>query len=42
MLEMRKGWEHGLDLEMSAGEEVTDRVPNSMLAADCGGTEALK
>ena len=42
MLEMRKGCEQGLDLEMSAGAELTVRAAHSMLAADCGGTPALQ
>ena len=42
MLEIRKGWEQGLDLEMSAGAELTVRAPHSMLAADGGGTPALQ
>ena len=42
MLEIRKGWEHGFDLEMSAGAELTVRAPHSMVAADCGGTAALQ
>jgi len=41
MLEIRKGWEQGLDLEMSAGAELTVRAPHSMLAADGGGTPAV-
>ena len=44
MLEMRKGWEQGFDLEMSAGAELTVRAPQSMVAATCGcgGSPALQ
>jgi len=41
MLEMRKGWEQGFDLEMSAGEG-TDRAPNSVIVlAARGGDGAV-
>ena len=42
MLEIRKGCEQGFDREMSAGAELTVRAPQSMVAANCGGTPALQ